>query len=144
MAGRLTPERALRELLIADTGVSTLIGRRIYAQHAPQGVELPYIVATRAGSRRFPHMGGAWGELQVRIRLELAAADPTAARALATLVRLALDGYSGTVTVADGALDISSITLDGDADDPAPPTGGDELGTGGVTHDYLVWCDETV
>ena len=139
---RITAGRAIREILIADTGVSTLIGRRIYAQHAPQGAVLPYIVATRVSATRFPHMGGAWGQLQVRIQLDFSAADSTAARALAEAVRFALDGYSDTVTVADGHLDISSITLDGDADDWSPPTGGDELGEDGVTHDCLVWCDE--
>ena len=144
MAGRLTPERAVREILIADADVAGLIGRRIYAQQPPQGAEQPYIVYTRISTTRFPHMGGPTVDVQLRLQLDLYAADPTAARELAKAVRLALDGYSVRVTVTEGYLDISSITLEGDSDNWAPPLDGGELGQDSVTHDYLVWCDEVI
>jgi hypothetical protein len=88
-------DTAITTLLKANAGV----GDRVYSGGEVVEVtrDLPKVVYTfiPAGSRLYTDDGNA-GLVKGRYQLDVFAARPSAARAIADTIRVALDGYSGT------------------------------------------------
>lgn len=128
-------EKAIHDLLTAATAVAALVSSRVYPLRAPDGVAAPFIVYQRISGVRWRTLSGACGIAQPRIQIDVYAATYAGAKALASAVRVALDGYRGIVA----GVRIGGITLETDQDlleDDIDPV------LHRVTMDFMVTHDE--
>lgn len=118
-------ESELVTILLADPGVSALVGTSVFPVVIRESATLPAITYQRLSGERTYTLGGASGWATVHVGITGWANGYAAARALADAVRVALDAYTGTgggdiqvATVADGAdtyladVDLFGCTLD--------------------------------
>ena len=131
---------AIYTRLTGHAGTTALVSTRVYPNTAPQDATLPYVVYEQESARRLETFGGSSGN--ARAVVEIAAWDETydGARALGEQIRLALEGFSGTVA----SVVIDYVTLDGDRDEYFAPGSGEEVGLHSVDQDYGFWFQETV
>lgn len=85
----------LRTLLINDSGVSNLIGSRMYPVRLPQSPTVPAIVYMAITGQRFHNTEGSSGLSGPRIQIDCWAATFSETQSLALAVRKVLDGYRG-------------------------------------------------
>ena len=104
-------ENALRSILITDDTVK-LITTRCYPIAIPQSPTYPLILYTRITGMRDHVLQGPSGAAHPRFQVESWAETYTAAKSLASAIRVALDGYSGTVL----GVVIGSILIDSERD----------------------------
>lgn len=97
-------EEALYAHLVADAGVAALISTRVYPLSIAQDVALPAIAYQRISGPRQRYHSGPSAMAEARIQITCQAAKYTQAKALAKAVRLAMDGYSGTMGGVSGVL----------------------------------------
>lgn len=105
-------EEAIYYILTEDSGVSALIGTRVYPLVIPQNATLPTVVYQEISSVLTHQMRPMIGLTRARYQFWCWAATYTGADALAEAVRLALDGYSGTAN----NVRIDSIQLQDESD----------------------------
>jgi len=87
-----------RSLLLADAGVSSVVGSRISWGVRPQGSALPAIVMHLIDAPVIYHLSGEGGPKESRIQIDcLAFGTLLNAMIVGDAVSLALSGYSGTV-----------------------------------------------
>ena len=80
-----------------DSGVSAIVGTRVYPQKAAQGVVLPCVVYTRIGtSDRLLYHSGTTKTATSRFQIDCWAKSPTAALELSEAVVSCLHGWNGT------------------------------------------------
>lgn len=94
----MTVEADLRSLILANSGITTLVGQRVTWGARPQGVEQPDIVLLLVAGAPGYTMAGEDGLDQSLVQMDIRAStsllDATAVR---DAVRSALSGFSGTV-----------------------------------------------
>jgi len=124
----MTAEESIVARLAATTGVTSLVGTRIYPMQAPQTAALPLVTYQRISTVRAGSLRGSGGLADPRIQVDCWAENYGAVKALADQVRRALDGYAapGVVALILGEHDL----LD------------DEGRRHRVSQDYSVWVDE--
>ena len=86
--------------LAATAGVTALVGSspsRIFPEVASQDVALPYIVYRRIAGPRWHSLAGATGVAQPVYQIDCYHSAKDSAKALADQVRIALNGFRGTV-----------------------------------------------
>jgi len=88
-------ESALRAIIIADNGVKA-VTTRCYYNYIPQSPTYPLIVIQRVTGSRVHHLSGPSGAVRPRFQIEAWAETYAAAKALANLIRVALDGKEYT------------------------------------------------
>ncbi len=106
-----SPESVLRSALVADAGVSALLGTKIYPLAADADATLPWVTWRRSAIRREQTLSGPMGVPTVVVEYDIVAATYEAARTLADAIRGVLDGYTGTIdntTVRQARLDDES------------------------------------
>lgn len=96
-----TVNEALYELLTANAGVAALVGDRVYPVKMPQKAAFPAIVYAKSGGARSHSNDGSSGFNRAVFALDCWAASLAQASAVANAVRLAVDGYRGTVLGVD-------------------------------------------
>jgi len=106
----VTIEEALVAYLLANGGVSTLIGTRCHPQKLPERPTYPALRYTQLDGPRDMHMQGASGHATPRYQLDAFATTYAQAKALAKAVRLALNGFSGTMGGA-GGVEVDAVFL---------------------------------
>jgi hypothetical protein len=89
---------ATRAKLVGTTGVSTLLGTRVYPDRLPQGATLPAAVYYQISLTEETYLGGLVGVGHARIQVDAYASTRLAANALALAIRdaLAMSGGRGT------------------------------------------------
>ncbi|MBI6628327.1 DUF3168 domain-containing protein [Pontibaca salina] len=85
-------EKEFRALLLADSGVSALVGTRIDWGARPQGAPLPAIVLHTVSDVSGHTLDGPWALTTGRVQVDCYADSYGAAKALGRAVRAALDG----------------------------------------------------
>lgn len=120
------PEEGIKQLLAQAQGVTALVQKRIFHGIARQKSRLPYINYIRITGDHSHHMGGASGFASQRIQLDAYTETPAEMSDLREQIRLALDGFTGTVTVKGGdTITFSQLFLkDNDSDVIGPDEGG--------------------
>lgn len=106
------PEAFLYQQLIRHTGVAMEVGFRVYPMVAPQGAALPLVVYQRTATERPQSLAGNVGNPVVTLQVTTYGTSYTATKHIARMVRLAVDGYTGTVS----NVTIQRTTLTGEAD----------------------------
>lgn len=129
---------ALRSLLLANSGVTAIIGDRIAWGVLPRGAAYPAITLHLISAPRHYAMGGPSNLATSRVQVNCMADLPVDSDALAAAVRGALSGVRTTVegvTIQGAFLDNEDDLTDGE---PHPP---DEVHCD-VRQDYLIWHTE--
>lgn len=92
-----TPEKAIVSILKNDGNVEPLVSTRIYPNEVPQGASMPAISYEQTSGDREHTMDGPVGMVPGGFILNCWASTYSEARTLSGYVRIALDGYEGTV-----------------------------------------------
>jgi len=108
-------EEGIRAVLLADAGVSALIGTRVFPRKAPQTPVLPLITMARVATGRGHDMEGHDGLPKAQIQLSCWAVTPLEASTVATAVKARLEGREwetwGSV-VEESSLCVGEVDLD--------------------------------
>jgi len=92
-------EEALVTYLTAHTGVKNIIGKRLYAFHAPANVTFPFITYQRVSTERFLSHDEPVNDLAtIRVQFDIFATTYAGALALLDELRDAMQGYQGTMS----------------------------------------------
>lgn len=113
-----------------------LVGARVYPLKLPQKPTLPAITYQRISGPHVHSHSGISGLARPRYQFTCWAEKYADAKATAEILRLALDGYKGTMGGA-GGVDVSGILSAGDGDIYDPDTT-----LSGVYHDFFIWHAE--
>lgn len=116
--------------MLGDSDIATIVGTRIFPVVLPQGETRASIVYTRISGQGDHHMRGPSGLSQTRFQIDAWAQKADDAAFLANLVKLRVDGFSGTF---DGGA-IQGAFFDTERDDYDS-----EVKMHRVSRDYLVW-----
>jgi len=90
-------EQGLMTYLLAQTGITSYVGERIYFVRAEQDVITPYIVITKiSGVREHSHDGSS--ELaHPRFQITVFSTTYSSCKTIASAIQTALQGYTGTM-----------------------------------------------
>lgn len=139
--------QAVQILLLADAAISAIVGTRVHLAERPQKFPLPSIVVQVGSAAEQHHLRGRTGTVRGFVRATVLAGTYLAAQDLATAVRAALAGYSGTVIVQDAQgiaqdLHIDSLLHDDQTDIPTDHRdGAGQAMTHGVQIDFR-YCNQ--
>lgn len=114
-------DESLVQLLLADAGVVSIAGTRIYSTQAPQGTAMPFIVFARETQGRGPymHMSGMTGLTRANYTVSCLGESLIDTRNLGRAVRAALQ-YKRTAAVR-------LVIVKTDDDLTEPQGGGEQL-----------------
>jgi hypothetical protein len=97
--------------LTQTVGVSSLVSTRIYPALMPQNPTFPCLTYQRISTHRYRIYHGAGQAAAPRFQIDSWAVSYAGAKALAAAVRVALDGYHGSMSpVTVGACEIVNET----------------------------------
>lgn len=141
MAG-LAIHAAIREKILSISGVSALVGTRVYPDAGPQGVTFPYVVITRTDCNRHRATNRAAMKSAESIYGVTAWATSRAgASALSELMMAdttGLDGFAGVMGSGDNAVTVQIATVDNISDGYEAPQSGGELGSYATSFDLKI------
>ena len=137
-------QSALYEHLKDDSGISAIVGSKVYPLVAAPG-DPPYITFQLITRGHEHDMGAASGLARTRIQINCWQSTATLAETLADTVRDALDGFSGTMGTTNTAA-VKSCRLDSELEAYDPPADADraEAGVFSIKMDFLIWYTETI
>jgi len=125
-------DEALCAHLLNAASVSAIVDTRVYMVHVPTDItSFPRIVISAAGGgTNVRYMGGLSGLVEAHrvIDCQAHSEDAAAAKALADVVRLLLDTFSGTLGSGGITTTVSTIILQPEFDVYMPPTTGKSYG----------------
>ncbi len=136
-------EQMLYAHLAANSGVSTLVGTRIFPVQRGQGSSLkvlPAITYQRISTNRFRDLNGPTGLITPRVQVVCWSATYAGAKALADAVRLAVDDVTGTTQ----GLYIGDMFVEDQGEMPFDTGDQEERAVYGERLDLIVWHNETV
>jgi len=113
----------LRTYLLAYPALSVVVDDRIHPNYLPvreTQTLLPTITYHRISTPHVHDIAGAAGVATMRLQISVWASTYGKVEEASTALRLALDGYTGTM----GSSNIFSILLDNEADNAEPPSDG--------------------
>lgn len=100
---------ALRAFLLSDSGISGMVGTRIYPLRLPQGDRGPSIVYSRPSEQTDHHMQGPSGLVFVRYQIDAWAKSADDASSLANLIKSRINGYKGPMSDGSSTLKVQGI-----------------------------------
>lgn len=132
----MTIEEAITAHLLADAGVAALVATRVYPVKMPQRPTYPAVTYFRVSGPREHSQSGPSGLAHPRFQLDCMAATYAGAKTLAAAVRLALDGFRGSMG-GGGGVDVNAVFIEDDRDDQD-----DDIQVYWVSLDAVVWHNE--
>jgi len=114
----VSAENAVYHRLVGSPGVARLVGFNIFPVAVPKGADFPFIVYRRATIARETALSGPILMPEVNLQIASWAMHYDDARTLADRVRIALNGYIGTVA----GVTIHDMRLVSEVDDYLDPT----------------------
>lgn len=133
-------EQAIQSMILADASFNAIAGNAVFYNKAPQKAALPYVILSRISAQRILSFAGYSGLTAPRVQVDCYATTYTQVRKMADVIRLAINGFRGTVL----GKEIQGVFLEDDRDSYEPPEHGDEVGVHRVSNDYFVWFKEAV
>lgn len=136
----MTIEQGLVAELLADSGVSAVVGTKVHPGAIPQGQSLPAIVYNRISTPRDVALGGPVNVVGIRFRIDCWHTSYASVKALAAAVRSALNGLAFSSPRQLGSEPVDAVYLveeqdlavyDGDQRDHR------------VTQDWIIVATET-
>lgn len=99
--------------LINDSGVSGIVGDRVYPLRLPQGFTLPAISYQRISGDRAKDLQGSTGHTSPRIQIDCWTKKYSDLKNLAEKVRLSLDRFTGNL---GGGQYVQHVSLEGETE----------------------------
>ena len=90
-------EKATYALLVGGSGITALVGTRIYPRRLPQNHTLPALVYSLISAPRELNHSGAESLVTARVQVTAHASTYAVAKSVQNAVQSRADGYSGTV-----------------------------------------------
>ena len=140
----MTPEHAIRKLLMAESNITDVVSTRFGPWAAAQSWSLPYGVYMRISAVHSNHMTAMGGVVVARIQVDWCDEDYDRLMTTADTARDALSGYTGTVTDGADSLVVRLLRLETDAIGMEQPTAGSDEGVWRMTQDYVIAYPESV
>lgn len=134
-------EEGLYSYLSGKAAISALVSTRVYPMLVPQGATYPAISYQKISGNHVRALSGSTAGLaNPRIQINCWARTYSAAKSLAEQVRLAMDGYAGSM----GSESVNACFLMDERDqfEPSPGNEADRLYC--TQLDFEVWHGETV
>jgi len=127
-------EQGIYARLSGQSGVTNLVGTRIYPGVAPLNAAFPYLTYSKVSGIRIHAMESDPGLAHPRMRVSTWSTSYTQVKAIALQVRTALQDYSATT----GGIPFQRIFFENEYDLPEI-----DLGSKKITHqlvqDYIAW-----
>lgn len=127
-------EVAIAELLLADAGVSGLVGVGIYANAALQSSPLPRVIITVNSRNNTRTMSGLSGNRKWSLAIACQAKDKTTSESIRLAIANALDEFRGTIGA--GAFVVEGAFEQDATDNYIAPQQAEGLGIFEVMADY--------
>lgn len=131
-------------LLGRNSGVASIVGNRIHSEEIPQSPRMPYIAVQKVDAVHEHHMLAADGVAHDRVQVDFYAKTRAQVEDLADKARLALDTFTGTVTVSGQSMEVSLLHLISDNSDFLRFVTGSDSVSKRISHDYEIWHGEVV
>ena len=112
-------EQALITYLLADAGLSLLIGDRLHDDVLPQSPTLPAVVWQRISTPRFHSHSGPSGLAFPRFQFACWSTTRLEAIRTANALRACMDGFSGIIS----GVDVGAVFAEDEIDSYDPETG---------------------
>ena len=128
---------ALVKLLTSNSGVTDIVGTRIYPSVLAQGVTLDSVVYTRITELDSLTMQNSVGLVSARFQFDCWSKSADRANTLANLVKETFAGFAGRVDLPPNYVDIQLIELVNGRDDYDPA-----VLLHRMSRDYFVWYEE--
>ena len=128
-----TIESAITAALAGATGVSALVGNRVFPSGGRQGAAYPYVTWQRISTQGAAHLDGPSDLDWPRFQIDAWADTALQALEVADAIRAALDGIEQTTDPA----------FYGTFQDQRGPTPDAETRKFGVSQDYFIWYGRT-
>jgi hypothetical protein len=136
---------AVRQLLLNDVDVFAVTGQRISTDYDEQGDDEPRIVIQHLpGGFHHHHFTGSAGLVESRLQIDFLAASKPAALDLSEKARLALDSFTGDVTVGLDTFTFQRLFIDDDFGDSVREDGGNDTDIARVSQDYMAGYAEAI
>ena len=131
-------EAAVVTILTGDIDVTTLVSSRIYPMAVPQGAAMPAITYQQITDTKLHHHGDPDTLVVTRLQVDCWGETYAAASGLKKAVRLALDGYTGTVA----GRKIGNVIMENSTDIERQIPGTDKLKRYGKSLDFIIVFNE--
>jgi len=132
-------EKAVRDILVSSTGVTSIVASRVYSGFVPQEVTMPFIMFRRDRTERNRSLDGPSGLVAAEIEVNCISQSAAQLQSLADAVRLALDNYSGT----NKGITVHRSFLDDESDDTELEVSGGDERVRRRALDFVIWFYET-
>lgn len=114
--------KAIQAILAAASGVTALTSR-IYSGRAPRTAAAPYVVHNQIAATPVTTMDGPNTTEQADVQIDCYAQTGSDAMDLAEAVRIAVDGYAGTIATINVRATVRNNQFNAE---PLPPTDGSD------------------
>lgn len=131
---------AVRGVIAAASGVSTLVSTRVYPDVLPQGCVLPAIRYAVISDRSEQHMTAGAALAEADVQVDCYAQTRLSANSLANTVRLALARYKGT----SASVVVRQVLPGFGRTDYEEPQDASDLGRYVASRDYTAWYVEDI
>lgn len=147
----MSVEAALAAHLADDDAIYPLVadetfGARVFRVVAPTRAGFPRITFQQMpGGVNVRHLSGMSGLAQSAFQIDIwdRTIDADSTRVISEAVRLALDGFSGTLGVGENTHDVDYIAVDPAADTYTPPSSGGQEGIYNARLTATIWHSQT-
>lgn len=112
----LAAEIAIRELLLSDETIYSLIGVRVYPVVTPQNPSFPMVVYGLRNTERLSHIAGSENIANKTIRIDAYAESYAAVKSVSEAVSRLLHGYAGTIVLGEDSIKFTMILLEEESD----------------------------
>lgn len=136
-------EEGIYSRLTGLTGVSSVVGSKVFPNRIPQGAALPCVMYSKTSSVHDRHLRGATGVAAATFQIDCYASGATGystVKSLADAIRLGLDSYRGLA----GDETVLDATLDSQTDFYDPPAHAQDHGTHRVSMDFTITYRESI
>ena len=131
--------KAVKSILAASVGVTSIVSKRIYADFAPQGATMPFIVFSTTNEDRVEALTKSSGLVNALVTLELISRTVNQLVTLKGDVMAALYRYNGTAA----GVKIQGTELANSWSDSAVEMAGSDRRIRRQIMDFSIWYEET-
>ena len=126
-------EQAILDELIGTSGLTDLVGQRIYYVKAPQDVTNPYVIFTKVSAPREHDHDGSAGLVSARFQFSAFATTYYVVKQIAVQIQTVLQAFSGTM---------GEVTVGGSFYQNEVDFWEEDTKLYHVACDYLIWYNE--
>jgi len=129
----------VRTYLLAQSGISDLVGTRIYPGVLPQGATRPAVEMHVISRTHVQHLQGIQAAGTVRFQFDVSAETQLAADAVAEAIVAAFRSLAASPATIGAATYVGDLEIQGPRDTSEPPDDGSDAWTYGASLDVILY-----